>query len=222
MNKTEYLLSMLMKLPPNFTEIEKELQNNVYTADEVTLAACELAEKCFCESRDFEEYHGRTPKDEELHSPYVYPACELLLKYGLNPNLVLDDEYGQTNIIYELRYVEYKYTAAQTTRLLLENGGSVHIVVDYDCVFRNLDFDVMFDVVELSDKKMFDAEFRLWLLMIGYGATIKDGEYPLNVKQGYDISRFRQFENYSYKIEFLKKGWIMHIYDETGEEVANV
>lgn len=222
MNNIEKLFSLLMGLPPSFVDIENELKNNDYTSEEITLVACKFAENCFCESRDFEDEHGRKPDVEEVHSSYIYSVCKLLLKYGLNPNLVVGDENNQTNIIYELRYVEHKYVAAETVRMLLENGGSTHIVVNGVSVFDELDYDVVFDVVELENKSMFDAEFKLWLMMIGYGAKMSDGKSPLEIKEGYDISKFRYFENYSYSIEFVEHDWFLHIFDDSGTEVAKV
>ena len=219
MSKTEYLLSMLMKLPPSLDVIEKELQATEYTAEEVTLAACKFADNCFLECRDFKEEFGRMPNKEEAHSSYIYDICELLLKYGLNPNLIIED----TNIMYELRYVDYKYMAAETLKLLLENGGDINIDYGDEPLFQGLDFDIVFDVVELDNKELFDKEFKLWILMIGYGATIKDNKCPINIVTGYPIEQFRDFKNFTYEIEFLEKDWVMHIIDvRTNKEVATL
>lgn len=219
MNKTEYLLSMLMELPPKFEVIEKELQVNEYTAEEVTLATCKFADNCFLECRDFEEEFKRKPNKEEVHSPYIYGICELLLKYGLNPNLIIEE----INIMYKLRYVDYKYIAAETLKLLLDNGGNVDIDNGDEPLFQSIDFDVVFDVIELDNKELFDKEFKFWILMIGYGATIKGNKSPINMVNGYSIEQFRDFKNFTYEIEYLEKDWIMHIIDvRTNKEVATL
>lgn len=221
--KTERLLSMLMKLPPKLEEVEKELQGNEYTSEEVTLVACRFAENCFCECRDFELDNDRKPEEEEVHSSYIYTICEMLLKYGLDPNLVLGDKNGETNIIYELRYVDNMYKGAETIRLMLENGGSTQTEIDNESIFSMIDFDVAFDVVELDNKDLYDKEFRIWLLMIGYGAVNNTGRCPLDIVDGYDIENFKEFEKFSYKIEFSEKDWTMHIFDnEINKEVAKL
>ena len=219
MSKTEYLLSMLMKLPPKLDVIEKELQATEYTEEEVSLAACRFADNCFLECRDFEEEFKRKPSKEEVHSSYIYEICKLLLKYGLNPNLIVED----TNIMYELRYVDYEYIAAETLKLMLENGGKVDIDNGDEPLFLSLDFDVVFDVIELDNKELFDKEFKFWILMIGYGATIKDNKCPINIANGYSIEEFKDFKNFNYEIEFLEKDWVMHIIDiRTNKEVATL
>ncbi len=219
MSKTEYLLSMLMKLPPRLDVIEKELQATEYIAEEVTLAACKFADNCFLECRDFEEEFKRKPSKEEVHSSYIYEICKLLLKYGLNPNLIVED----TNIMYELRYVDYEYIAAETLKLMLENSGKVDIDNGDEPLFLSLDFDIVFDVIELDNKELFDKEFKFWILMIGYGATIKDNKCPINVVNGYSIEEFKDFKNFTYEIEFLEKDWVMHIIDiRTNKEVATL
>ena len=221
--KTERILSLLMELPPKLEEVEKELKNNEYTAEEVTLVACRFAENCFCECRDFKWDNNRKPEKAEVHSSYIYLICEMLLKYGLDPNLVLGDKNGETNIIYELRYIDNMYKGAETIRLMLENGGSTQTEIGNESIFSMIDFDVVFDVVELDDKELFDKEFRIWLLMIGYGAENNTGKCPLDIVDGYDIENFKEFEKFSYKIEFLEKDWTMHIFDnEINKEVAKL
>ncbi len=219
MNKTEYLLSMLMELPPKLADVENELKSNEYSIEEVTSSAYRFVENCFCECRDFEDEHKRKPDEEELHSSYIYEICELLLQYGLNPNLVL----GKRNIMYELKYIDCGYIGAKTLRLLLENGGNPCLELDGEPLFDMIDFDVVFDVVELDNEALFDNEFKMWLLMIGYGATIKDNRCPVEVISGYSTDEFKEFENFKYEIEIFEEDWIMHIIDvRTNTEVAKL
>ena len=219
MNKVDKLLTMLMELPLNFEIVEKELQTNEYTSEEISLVACRFAEACFVECRDFEESFGRLPQKEEVHGAYIYEVCEMLLKYGLNPNLIVD----KSNIMYEIRYADYKYAAAETMRLLLENGGNVDVDDGDEPLFMRLDFDIVFDVIELDNKVLFDQEFKLWILMIGYGATITDNRCPVEVLDGFEVEQFKNFENYTYEIEFTENDWTMHIFDiRKNKEVAKI
>ena len=218
MNKTEYLLSMLMELPPKLEVIEKELKTDAYTTEEVTLAACKFTERCFLECRDFEEAFGRKPQKEEVHSAFVYDICELLLKHGLDVNLFIED----TNLMYELRYVDYNYISAETMRLLLENGGNVNIDDGDEPMFQHLDYDVMFDAsYRTVGKDLFDKEFKLWILMIGYGGVINENKIPVELADGYSVEQFKDYENFTYEIEFSGKDSVMHIIDiRTNKEVA--
>ncbi len=219
MRKTEHLLSMLMEMPPNFANIEKELQDNKYSVEEVTLAGYRFAENCFCECGDFEYNYGRTPKGEEVHSSYIYKICELLLKYGLAPNMLCGDCSDLTNIMYKLVYVDYAHIAAETMRLLLENGGSPDVVIDGETLFEFVDFTICHDSgslygTEFCDESFYDRQFRIWLLMIGYGAKINKEELPIKLVDGYSVENFKNFENFTYRIAHSEDDWIMHIIDK--------
>lgn len=218
MNKSGQLLSLLMELPPRFDVIENELKSNEYTPQEVTDAACRLAEECFLECRDFEETNNRKPETEEVHSSYIYEACKLLLSYGLNPNLVSEE----ANIMYELSYIDNEDVAAKTIRLLLENGGSVDIYDGDESLFERIDFDIIFDITEFGECAI-KHRFKVWLVMIGYGATIKDNQRPVEVVNGYGVEQFKSFENFTYEIEYSENDWIMHIIDvRTNAEAARL
>ena len=54
MTKTEYLLSLLMELPPRLDVIEKESQATNYTEKKITLAVYKFVENCCFECRNFE------------------------------------------------------------------------------------------------------------------------------------------------------------------------
>ena len=172
MPNTEYLYSLLNALPPNLEEIENELQNNNYSSEEVTSAACKFCEGCFMEYTDFIEEYGKEPLEYEIHTSYVYDICKLLLKYGLNPNLVLGEKYSETNIMYEIYWITKPYVAADVLRLLLEHGGNPMLLYDNDEPFFHLvDVDIWFDISEgyyAEDwyKIKFDCRFHFWLVLL--------------------------------------------------------
>ena len=220
MDKTNRLLDMLMELPPDPDKIEKHLNENEYSVKEITLAACKLAEECQFECGFFRENRGQNPAVSEIHSPYIYGIFELLLKYGLDPNLKFSDGISETNVMDELRYLDFEDTAADTMKLLLENGGNPFLVIDGTPLFETIDFDVIFDVVELKGEDFFHIEFKIWLVMIGYGATIKGGECPIKIQNGYTAEDFRDFKRFGYEIEFKDKDWTLHIIDNENQTKA--
>ena len=116
MKSIDCLLAILNELPPDFNKIETELKNNLYTAEEVTTIACYFTESCFLEYRDFTNEHNRSPLDEELHSTHIYDICKLLLKYGLDPNMVVGEKFSEYNIMNELRHIDKQYVGADTLR----------------------------------------------------------------------------------------------------------
>lgn len=135
-------------------------------------------------------------------------------------NEFVEYENDKTTYLWQAVY----YINVGMAELLIKNGADVNLIVDGESVFEVLDFDVIFDVVELQDdRKMFDCEFKIWILMIGYGGKCRNCKCPLNLKDGFDIEGFKKFEDFDYNIEFLKGDWIMHIINiKTGEEVASL
>jgi hypothetical protein len=63
---------------------------------------------------------------------------------------------------------------------------------------------------------------------MAYGGYGKDGVIPLKMEDGYSIEIFRDYNNYSYSVEYTGQisghngCWTMHIFDKmTGIEVAS-
>lgn len=195
MKNTDYLLSLLKELPPDYNKIENELKINSYTSEEVTTVACFFAESCFIECREFEEEHNRNPLDEELHSTYLYDVCKLLLKYGLDPNMVVGEKHSECNIMNELIYVDKAYVGADTLRLMFENGGNPYNECDGFSLYHDFETKIWFDITENYAeqdfyKDMFDCVFHSYLVLQGFTA---DDENPEQIK-------FKNHEQYTYKL----------------------
>ena len=173
MNISETLYQLFMELPPNLEDIKRTLDNNSYTSESISETFCKFAEECFCEYTEFIEKNKRKPKDDEIHSTYVFPLCELLLKYGLDPNYVFGEKNDESNIMYEVYWIDKPYVAADTLRLLLENGGNPLLEVDSESIWHLSDFDIWFDVSHgYAEEKhymlKFDNRVHYWLVLRGY------------------------------------------------------
>ena len=148
-------------------------QDNLCTNECISESFCKFAEECFCEYSDFIEQHGRKPLDEEIHSTYIIPLCELLLKHGLDPNYVFGEKYDESNIMYKIDWIDKPYVAADTLKLLLENGGNPLVEVDDESIWQLSDFDIWFDVLhgyaQQEDYMLkFDSMFHFWLVLRGF------------------------------------------------------
>ena len=181
----EYLYSLLSALPPDFTEIEKELKTNNYSSKEVTLVACRFCKDCFDEYTDFVDENFREPLDCEIHSSYVYDVCKLLIKYGLDPNLVMHNDGEETNIMFEIYWITKPYVAADTLRLLLENGGNPYLEFENVPFIYTVDHDFWYDVAEKYYDEAFytvkfDCRFHFWLVMRGADAANEQEKNYLN------------------------------------------
>lgn len=173
MDISEKLFHLFMALPPDLEHIEEQIKTENCSGECISESFCKLAEECFCEYSEFIDKYGRKPLDEELHSTYVFPLCELLLKYGLDPNYVFGDKYSESNIMYEVYWIDKPYVAADTLRLLLDNGGDPLLEVDDQSIWHLSDFDIWFDIAygyaqEEYYKSTFDSRFHFWLVLRGF------------------------------------------------------
>lgn len=217
MKTAEDILELMKKMPPDLYLIEQELIGNGYTKEEVTAAACRFVDMCFLECDDFEREHKRLPKAWEIHSTYVYDICKLLLNYGLDPNLIVDE----TNIMYELRFMDHESVTAKTMKLLLENGANPDLTDGDTALFEDIDFDIIFGLYD--DKCInYDVLFYLWILLIGYGATINKGECPVKMMNGYKTEDFKNYSVFTYRISKNRDDTIMHIIDQNTDKEAAI
>ena len=206
----------------DLNEIENYIISNCMSGEELGITAILLVDACFMEYGDFVEKYNRNPKSTELISSKFPNVIKLFLKYNLNPNTIYKwDENNESCILGELQYIDNPYIAPQVMKYLLENGADPNLYVDGETVFEKYNFDIVFDVVELDNKNLFDIEFMCWLVLLGYGGKLSNGKEPLKMVNGETYKIFKEYQLFDYTIEYNESDWIMHIINkETGKEVA--
>ena len=226
--KQKALITELNSIPPKFNEIKKLLNENDYSSEDVTYVATAFAENC-----EFESYEYFKSENAQVRSKYLYDIVKLLLEYGLNPNTVFEND---KNIMESLMFNDYEYVAADTLGLLLEYGGDVNLEFGGKRIFDMVDFAVVFDAVEQSERKKYDALVHFWFVMLGYGAKNADGTNPITLFREYDntmftndvfdISNLKNHRNYTFGLTFAPdtdSKWSLHIFDKkTMWEVARL
>ena len=222
-DKTQRILEEMLQLPPDMTGLRALMEGEKPTSEQLAMTANQFMEiGCWREVDEFVYAHGRQPEPAELHSTYIFSLMQLLLEYGLNPNLVIDGD----NVMEWMGFVDFPYVSADTMRLFMEHGGDVDLIIAGDTMFRHIDFDIVFGAIEQEDRQYYDCQVHLWLVLIGYGGMLPENVCPLKMKNGKSPEIFRQHERFDWEIErtsAVEAGWIMHILDrETGEEVAEL
>lgn len=173
MNISKKLFDLFMVLPPDYACVEQLIKAENCSRECISEAFCKFAEECFCECSSFMDKHGRMPLDEEIHSSYLLPLCELLLKYGLDPNYVFGEKNDESNAMYEIYWIDKPYVAADAIKLLLEHGGDPYTEIDGESLWHLSDFDIYFDVTygyaqEEHYKQKFDNRIHFWLVLRGF------------------------------------------------------
>lgn len=185
------LYELFMDLPPKYDRVEQLLDTNTFTQECISESFCKFLEDCCCEYCDFLDKYGRKPLDEEIHSTYVFPLCELLLKHGLDPNYVFGDKNSESNVMYEIYWIDKPYVAADTLELLLEHGGNPQLKVDDEPIWQSADFDIYFDIsygyARQEDYRIkFDSRFHFWLVFRSF-LSPEDMQYRKHFLYTYNL-----------------------------------
>ena len=236
---TESIYDLIMKIPPDFSEIRRRLEEVSYSSESISRIAVQFAEACFDETVEHgygekcEEHYGcffsRPPVlVEGEHSTYLVRVMELLLEFGLDPNAIVDNE----NVMQTIHFIENEYVAADTYALLFEHGADNNLVVDNWSVFKDIDFDVLFDAYNQYDRRYYDSLVHCWFVWLGYGARLDNGETGLELFEDlragaeFDVSKLRNHRDYTFGLSHVPshgENWSLHIFDKrTMWEVARL
>jgi len=206
--------------PSELEKIEELL--SLYKPDKKELAylAIKFADECYWEHQTSIEFERISY--EKMHSNFIIDAIKLLLKYGLDPNDIVDDE----NVLWQTVWIDAPNVAASLMKLLLENGADPNhfIPAESETLFGSIATDLSYDISE--NGYTYRHFVQCWLLLAGYGGCFKDGETPITMLDKNSVEIFKDFEAYYYEIELFPEEygtnkWEMHVYDiKTKKEVA--
>lgn len=223
-NTISTLFNMCNKADADLNKIEQFIVESTATPEEITCTAIKLANANIFEIHMNDYSEENIPSPHDLITSNWEQLFDIFIHYGLLPNLICkmkgDNDY---NIMEEIFYIDNGNIAPIIMRKLLEHGGDPNINIDGEHWFSYVDFKIVFDVVELNNKRLFDIEFKIWLVLMGYGGYIKDHECPVKMNAGYTPEIFKKFEDFDYSIEHIPNDWIMHIYRKSdGKEIATL
>jgi hypothetical protein len=162
---------------------------------------------------------------DNLHSTHIVDIINFLLKHGLDPNEIYEDD----NIMNSIKYIDNEYLAADALTLLLGKGGKTDLVIPGECgdLFSSTDFDVWFDVTDQRDRQRFDALTHYWMALIGYGAKYAEDYIEIfsesHYGKSFNIKTLRNHRDYSFGVTHFGNKFAISIFDKsTLWEVARV
>ncbi|MBQ3014114.1 MAG: hypothetical protein IJD75_03105 [Clostridia bacterium] len=226
--KEQKLLDLLTVVPLDFSAVKKLLNKEEFSLEEVTRVALGYVDACYDdESRFLGDKNVLFSKEivPNLHSAYIVEVVRLLLPYGLEPNGI----YGYGNIMREIAYMHNEYLGADALALLLENGGDPNLMLPFleESVFESIDFDAFFGAVEQENRTKYDAWVHAYMVMIGYGAHIREDRIEVfkeyDSEQYFDLKKLRNHRDFYFGLTERKEGISISIYDkETLWEVVRI
>lgn len=230
------LYDLLIQIPPDFKQLRSRLETGGYFPESLSRVALNYVEECFDET--IENGYGKEGSGhyfsrpavlvEGEHSTYLFQVIELLLEFGLDPNAVVDGE----NIMQLMPYIGNEYVAADTFALLFEHEADKGLIVDGWSLFKDIDFNVLYDAAGQYDRRMYDSLVHCWFVWLGYGARLENGETGLELFHDdstgkvFDVSKLRNHRNYTFGLSNVPshgENWSLHIFDkQTMWEVARL
>nr|MBR4280894.1 hypothetical protein [Clostridia bacterium] len=181
--------------------LKRELATGMYTPDDVSIAGFQYVDDCICDLVDEDWKTPRRPRGKVLPgycSSHMLEALKCLLEYGLDPNAVYVEGSDQCNIMSELRYVENGYLAADSLALLLDHGGNPCIKLNGGSFVRDVNTDLIFDLNNQRDRTRFDNLVHYWMVLVGYGAKLEDGQETIDLCPGHDVSELKNHRDFYY------------------------
>jgi len=235
-NNSEVLFEVMWKMPPNYDEIKAAIDNNM-SPEETTNTTLHFIDNVREEEWQ-DDILNEFPMSEfafveSIHSSYLPELMRFLIENGLDLDLPGSSERGLRHLL----YLENGYVAADTFRVLFENGFDINAEDDGETLFESIDFDIIFGRVEQFNRRRYDVWFHTWLVFVGYGAEPENGTSPVDIvyEEGeneefglkeFEIGDLREHRNYDFAISYIvNKGEnkTIIIYDKrTRYEVARL
>lgn len=202
-NRIEGLFELCKEQPFDIQKIQNYISANQMTSEEVTRATlklCDYGNLCYTE---YFFVNDKEPQPEELPTYNWEVLFDILIDNGLDPDLVIcDDETNYENVLQSLRYFDDGDLGARISRNILSKGGSPNVMIDYISLFEDVNVDFIMDIdMELYPYKwQVDNVFCFWLVLVGFGGVVKDGELPVTMCDNYTPDIFKEFEKFTYNI----------------------
>lgn len=219
--KVDNLKHLFSLIPPDWESAKRILSDASLSKEELAILAADITDDCFCEYSDALNPEVEDLTEDSMHSNYLLSSLQILLDYGLDPNIEVNDE----NVMWNTQWVDAPNVGASALRLLLENGGNPNhrLPGESETLFEFIAFKVSYD--EYSHQYFHTVQ--CWLVLMAFGGCWDNGNIPLTMLGNNEVSIFKDFELFDYTIEPLPKEpnkygcWIMHIFrTDTNEEVA--
>ena len=227
--KSKDLFDLLFQTPPKFDDAENLIKAQRHTREELTKVAIKFAEECRFEISDALFAKEITPPTnshgivEGYCSSYLYQVLEFLMQRGIDVNAVFENDNNYYNLMSSVMWVDNGYVAADSMRLLLENGGNPNLIVDDESVFDEFTFDIFFGAIEQEIRWLYNYWVHTWFVLLAFGGDYGKGnlfkEYGKD--EVFSLHKLKDHRNYDFCLSRGTVGPDVRIFDKnTFWEVA--
>jgi len=219
------LLNLLLQIPFQIEDAKKLIESQKYTHEELTSGAINFAQECRFNIRD-----ARTTPQinalgvaEGFHSTYLYKILELLMQYGIDVNAIIETDTHRYNLMSSVMWVDNGYAAADSMRLLLENGGNPNLVVDGESVYDEFTFDIFFGAVEQEARWLYECWVHTWFVLLSFTQKSSGGSLfkEYSTDEMFSLHKLKDHRNYDFCLSGSEERPVVRIFDKkTFWEVA--
>lgn len=225
LNYTNELFELCKQQPFDNDKIKNYILNNKLNSETITRAALKLCDYGFCAYLKFIHENGRHPFPQELPTYNWEVLFNILIDNGLDANLVIcDDGINYENILDSLHYLDDGDLNARILRNILSKNGNPNILINNIPLFAEIDSNFIMDVeLRLYPYKwQSDNAFRFWLVLIGFGGVLRDGNLPVKMQGNYKPDIFKNFEKFDYHIIRKENDFELQIIDKQTESIIAI
>ena len=193
--RQEKLYSIIYTRDFDFSAAEQELSSGIYTPEDVSVVGCAYVYHCafdYNHEQDLDWIPGEF--HDGLESSHMPKTIELLLQYGLDPNMII----GEENIMRNLQFVSNGYVSADALNLLLENGGNPELCINDEGIFEEIYFNIVFDLIEQEIRSRYDSLMHFWMVLEGHRAERGEFDSPVKANRNFDLRNLKNHRNYYY------------------------
>lgn len=135
------------------------------------------------------------PTEEEVnglrtaHSPEI---LRLLIEYQMDLNAC----FNTMPLLDSIVFIDIPHIPPILEKMALENGCNGNVVHDVECFLEFLDGEISFSLMEEHLQYRLEYLFTMYMIALGYGCTFEDGTVPVEVLDGFNLSNFKEYQNY--------------------------
>ncbi|MBR4858872.1 MAG: hypothetical protein IKU08_06770 [Clostridia bacterium] len=111
--------------------------------------------------------------------------------------MICDDGINYENVMQSVHFFDDGDLSARVLRNILNNGGNHNLIIDCYALFADIDSDLTIAIsMDLYHHKwQLDNAWRFWLVMVGFGGMLNNGECPVEMCEGFQPDIFKNLRN---------------------------
>lgn len=135
------------------------------------------------------------PTEDEINSLRTAHSPEIL-RVLIEHKMDLNACFNTMPVLDSMAFIDIPHIPPILEKMALENGCDGNAVHDVECFLEFLDGEISFSLMEEHLRYRVEYLFTMYMIGLGYGCTFQDGTVPVEVLDGFDLSNFKEYQNY--------------------------